>query len=65
MFPCYGCHVYEAWRSKEVGSSKNIIFEGKGESHKGLGVVFMGGVDSSRHHYVGSHYVILLFRNYI
>ena len=47
--------------AKRCGADfKVMILRGKVASHKEV-TVFIGGVDSSIHHEVGSHYVILLF----
>ena len=48
MVPCHSCHIYGAWKSKEVrGRIKVIIWEVK----KQRGRSFFG-IDPSRHHVI-------------
>ena len=53
--PCHICHIYEIWRSKDVGDALKSSFGGSNGSHN------EGGGDFNGEGAGDSHYVMLVY----
>ena len=54
MVPFHSCHVFGIWRGKEVRRGFKVII---------WGTIFMGEVDTSRHHaYVSFQFIVKIIR---